>query len=261
MKALTTSSLLSGKTVLLTGCSSVLGQAIATGAARHGAEALLLSDAYEEPRGGEPPTAEQVRELGVPARFQWADVTTQQDNEALVAAAMEFGGVDVLILNAGISLRADGPEVSSEDFRRLMAANVDAALFGAQAAARQMKSLGKAGSIILMASMSGIAANGDTLAYSISKGSVITMARALADAHGPAGIRVNAVAPGPIETKLLQLDPDLAREADRLRQRTPLRRLAKPHEIADAVAFLGSEMGAYVTGTVLAVDGGLLSVL
>jgi NAD(P)-dependent dehydrogenase (short-subunit alcohol dehydrogenase family) len=124
-----------------------------------------------------------------------------------------------------------------------------------------MKALGKAGSIVLMASMGGLAGAGMTVAYSTSKGGVVLMAKAMADALGPDGIRVNAVAPGTIDTHLLRTSPGIAEAAEGFRQRTPLRRLGQPSEIGDAVAWLGSDLSSYVTGIALLVDGGLLSVI
>jgi L-rhamnose 1-dehydrogenase len=178
-----------------------------------------------------------------------------------VAAAEALCWVDVMVCNAGITLPADGADVAEDDYRRLMAINLDGPLFGAQAAARQMKANGKPGSIVLMGSMGGIAGAGMTVAYSTSKGGVVLMAKALADALGPDGIRVNAVCPGAIDTHLLRTTPDIAEAVEGFRRRTPLRRLGKPSEIGDAVAWLGSDMSSYVTGIALLVDGGLLSVI
>ncbi len=125
-----------------------------------------------------------------------------------------------------------------------------------------MKVLGKkAGSIVLMASMGGLSGAGITVAYSTSKGGVVLMTKALADALGPDGIRVNAVAPGTVDTHLLRTSPGIAEAAEGFRQRTPLRRLGRPEEIGDAVAWLGSDLSSYVTGIALLVDGGLLSVI
>ncbi|WP_342250953.1 SDR family NAD(P)-dependent oxidoreductase [Sphingomonas sp. OTU376] len=255
------SDILAGKTVIVTGASSGIGRAIALGAARHGARAVIVSDIQEEPREGGQPTAQAIAALGVEARFVRADVSRRTDNDALVEAAHDLGGVDVMVLNAGISLRADGADVSEEDYRRLMSINLDGPLFGAQAAARQMKALGKAGSIVLMGSMGGLAGAGITVAYSTSKGGVTLMAKAFADALGPDGIRVNAVAPGTIDTELLRSTPPIAAAAEGFRQRTPLRRLGQPSEVGDAVAFLGSDLSSYITGIALQVDGGLLSVI
>lgn len=180
-----------------------------------------------------------------------ADVSRKVDNDAPVAAAEEFGGVDVMVANAGITLKTDGAEVPEDDYRRLMSVNLDGPLFGAQAAARQMKALNKQGSIVLMASMGGISGAGITVAYSTSKGGVVLMAKSLADALGPDGIRVNAVAPGTIDTELLRTSPGIAQASEGFRQRTPLRRLGKPAEVGDAVAFLGSDLSSYVSGTAL----------
>lgn len=255
------SNILNGKVVVVTGASSGIGRAIALRAAEHGARAVIVSDVTETPREGGEPTAETIRALGVPAVFVKTDVSKRAENDALVASAEEFGGVDVFVANAGITLRTDGAEVPEEDYRRLMAVNLDGVLFGAQAAARQMKAKGKAGSIVLMASMGGIVGAGITVAYSTSKGGVVLMAKSLADALGPDGIRVNAVAPGTIDTVLLRTAPGIAEASEGFRQRTPLRRLGQPSEIGDAVAYLGSDLSSYVTGHALTVDGDLLAVI
>lgn len=255
------SDILKEKTVVVTGASSGIGRAIAIAAARHGAKAVIVSDITETPREGGELTTAAIEALGVPARFYKADVSSKAENDALVVAADQFGGVDVMVLNAGISLKADGVDVSEEDYRRLMAINLDGTLFGAQAAAGDMKARGKPGSIVLMASMGGIVGAGFTVAYSTSKGGVVLMAKALADALGPDGIRVNAIAPGTIDTELLRATPAIAAASEGFRQRTPLRRLGQPSEIGNAVAFLGSDLSSYISGIALQVDGGLLSVI
>ncbi len=255
------SDILKNKVVVVTGASSGIGRAIAIGAARHGAKAVIVSDITETSNEGGSTTTSEIEALGVAARFHRTDVSQRVQVDALVEAAAEFGGVDVMVANAGITLRADGPDVAEDDYRRLMTVNLDGVLFSAQAAARQMKANGKAGSIVLMASMGGIAGAGMTVAYSTSKGGVVLMAKALADALGPDGIRVNAVAPGIIDTHLLRTNPGIAAASEGFRQRTPLRRLGKPSEIADSVAWLGSDMSSYVSGIALLVDGGLLSVI
>jgi len=253
--------ILQNKVVVVTGGSSGIGRAIAINAARHGARAVVVSDISPDPREGGVPTTDEIKALGVATTFVKADVSKKEEVDALVEAASEFGGVDVMVANAGISLKADGPDVSADDFRKLLAVNLDGTLFSAQAAARQMKANGKKGSIVLMASMGGLSGAGITVAYSTSKGGVVLMAKSLADALGPDGIRVNAVAPGTIDTHLLRTAPGIAEAAEGFRLRTPLRRLGQPSEIGDAVAFLGSDLSSYVTGTALLVDGGLLAVI
>ncbi len=255
------SDILRGKVVVVTGASSGLGRATSIAAARHGAKAVIVSDVTETPREGGRPTVAEIETVGVPARFCRADVTRRSEVDALVASAGEFGGVDVMVANAGITLRADGADVAEADYRRLMTVNLDGALFSAQAAAEQMKARGKQGSIVLMASMGGIAGAGLTVAYSTSKGGIVLMAKALADALGPDGIRVNSVSPGTIDTELLRATPGVSDAAEGYRQRTPLRRWGKPSEVGDAIAWLGSDLSSYVTGISLLVDGGLLSVI
>ncbi|MFJ1547704.1 SDR family oxidoreductase [Streptomyces sp. NPDC088246] len=255
------SDILAGKVVVVTGAASGIGRAIAVAAARHGAKGVIVADLTETPREGGEPTVGAIETRGVPARFVATDVTRRADADALVDAASEFGGVDVMVCNAGITLGADGADVAEADYHRLMAVNLDGVLFGAQAAARQMKDRATPGSIVPMASMGGLVGAGFTVAYSTSKGGVILMAKSLADALGPDSIRVNAVCPGTIDTHLLRSTPDIAQAADGFRQRTPLRRQGQPSEIGAAVAYLGSDLSSYVTGTALVVDGGLTSVI
>jgi NAD(P)-dependent dehydrogenase (short-subunit alcohol dehydrogenase family) len=100
-----------------------------------------------------------------------------------------------------------------------------------------------------------------TVAYSASKGGVVLMAKAMADALGPQGIRVNSVCPGAIDTHLLRHTPGVQDVAEGFRQRTPLRRFGLPSEVGDAVVWLGSDLSSFVTGIALLVDGGLLSVI
>jgi NAD(P)-dependent dehydrogenase (short-subunit alcohol dehydrogenase family) len=255
------SGILTDKVVVVTGGASGIGRAVGVSAARHGAKAVIIADLTDTPVEGGAPAVREIEGLGVPARFVRTDVTQRDEVDALVEAAKEFGGVDVMVCNAGITLRSDGADVSEEDFHRIMAVNLDGVLFGAQAAAQQMKALGKAGSIVLMGSMGGIVGAGFTVAYSTSKGGVVLMAKALADALGPDGIRVNSVCPGTIDTHLLRTTPDVAAAAEQFAARTPLRRIGEPSEIGDAVAYLGSDLSSYVSGIALMVDGGLTSVI
>lgn len=253
--------ILHGKVVVVTGASRGLGRAAAIAAARHSAKAVIVAARTETTREGGRPTTAEIEALGVPARFYRADVSKRSDVDGLVASAEEFGGIDVMVANAGITLEADGANVAEADYRRLMAVNLDGCLFSAQAAAEQMKAHGKQGSIVLMASMGGIVGAGFTVAYSTSKGGIVLMAKALADALGPYGIRVNSVSPGAIDTELLRTTPGVSEAAEGFRQRTPLRRWGKPSEVGDAIAWLGSDLSSYVTGISLLVDGGLLSVI
>lgn len=253
--------ILDGKVTVVTGGASGIGRAVAIAAARHGAKAVIVADLGTNPREGGTPTTDEIEALGVPTRFVATDVTRRADSDALIESTLEFGGVDLMVCNAGISLGSDDADVSEEDYRKMVSVNLDGVLFGAQAAARQLKARGAGGSIVLMGSMGGLVGAGMTVAYSTTKGGVVLMAKALADALGPDGIRVNSVNPGLVDTLMLRTTPGVSAAAEGFRQRTPLRRLAAPSEIGDVVAWLGSDLSSYVTGVALPVDGGLTAVI
>ncbi|RYF59327.1 MAG: SDR family oxidoreductase [Comamonadaceae bacterium] len=249
------------KVVVVTGAASGIGRAIALSAGRHGARRVIVGDLRNEPLEGGEPTVAELERLGTPAQFVRVDVSDRAAVDALVASTDDHGGVDVMVCNAGITLPADGPFVDVDDFRRLMAINVEGVLLCAQAAAAQMQALGKPGSIVLMSSMGGVRGTAFTVAYSTSKGAIANMARALAAGLGPSGIRVNAVCPGVIDTHLIRTTPDMTVAADAFVERTPLRRLGAPDEVADAVVYLGSDLSSFVTGETHMVDGGLTAVI
>jgi L-rhamnose 1-dehydrogenase len=255
------SDILSSKVVIVTGASSGLGRATAIAAGRHGAAAVIVGDITDRPNDSGQNTISELAAMDVAAEFVRADVTRRAEVDALVAASETYGGVDVMVANAGITLESDDAEVSESDFEHLMNINLKGVLFSAQSAATQMKARGKRGSIVLMGSMGGIAGAGMTVAYSASKGGVVMLAKALSDAFGPDGIRVNSVCPGMIDTRLLRETPAVAAAVEGFRVRTPLRRVGQPSEVGDAIAWLGSNMSSYVTGISLLVDGGLLSVI
>lgn len=255
------SDLLNGKVMVVTGAASGIGRAIGLAAKRHGARAVILGDLITTPREGGQPTLELLEAASVPARFVKADVTLPADMEALVSAAEEFGGADVMVCNAGIALPNDGIMLAPSDFRRLLAVNVEGVFYAAQAAARQMLHAGRKGSIVVISSMGGILGSRNTVGYSTTKGAVNQLVRSLADALGPQGIRVNAVCPGVIKTALVESSPEVAAQVEPLRQRMPLRRLGEPREVADVVAWLGSECSSFVTGAILTVDGGQTAII
>ncbi|MFF1913427.1 SDR family NAD(P)-dependent oxidoreductase [Streptomyces sp. NPDC058239] len=186
-----------GKVVVVTGAASGIGRAIAVAAARHGAKGVIVADLTETPHEGGEPTVAAIQTLGVPARFVATDVTRRAHAGALVDAASEFDGVDVMVCNAVITLGADGADVAEADHRRLTAVDLDGVLFGAQAAARQMKDPATPGSIVLMAGMGELVGAGFTVAHSTSRGGVILMAKSLADALGPTASGATPCAPAP----------------------------------------------------------------
>jgi L-rhamnose 1-dehydrogenase len=253
--------LLGGKVVAVTGGASGIGRAICIAAARHGAKAVVVADLRSDPAEGGPATVEEVQSLGALGYFHQTDVSRKSSLDALFAATRELGGIDLMACNAGIASPNDGPDMPEADYHRLVGVNLDGVFFTAQGAGQQMKALGKAGSIVMTSSMGGLRGSALTLVYSATKGGVCLMAKSFADAFGPAGIRVNAVCPGVIETHLVKSSPAVGAVTAQLVSRAPLRRLGQPSEIGDVVAWLGSDLSSYVTGSNIVVDGGLSSVI
>ena len=253
--------MLHGKVVVVTGGSSGIGRGVALSALRHGAKAVVVGDLNETPREGGEPTHKLIQAEGGQAAFCHADVTSRADLDALVAAAEPFGGVDLMVCNAGIALAEDGPELSIEVFRKLIAINQEGALQSAQAAIAAMVRRGQGGSVVMISSMGGLRGASFTTGYGATKGAVNMLTAALADAWGPNNIRINAVCPGLIKTALVDSSPAVAQAMEPMRQRMPLRRLGQPSEVGDAVAWLGSDYSSFVTGITLSVDGGQTAIL
>jgi meso-butanediol dehydrogenase / (S,S)-butanediol dehydrogenase / diacetyl reductase len=187
------------------------------------------------------------------------DVAERKVNQAAVDLAVErFGALDAVIANAGVNLARSLDDTTDEDIDRLLAVNLRAVVYLAQAAHRGLAQ--SSGSLVVMASKTGLVAQRDSPIYCATKGAAIQLARALALDWAPEGIRVNAVCPGIVETPMLETffeqlpDPDRARQEFATAQ--PLGRLARPEECAAAALFLASEGASFITGVALPVDGG-----
>lgn len=254
--------MLDGKIIVVTGAASGIGRAIAVTAASHGARAVIIGDLSPEPKEGGETTVDLVKAQGAKSRFVSVDVRDRSQVEALIAAAEEEGGVDCVVCNAGIARPGDGPDVSQEDMDALVAVNLKGLLLTAQASASAMRQAARGGSIVLVSSMAGLKGTAINLGYGATKAGVNSLAAALADAHGPAGIRVNAICPGLIDTTLAQSSsPEVATRMDSFVSRMPLRRLGRPEEVGNAVSWLASDLSSYVTGIALPIDGGQTAVL
>ncbi len=247
--------LVDGKVAVVTGAASGIGRAAALALSREGAKAVIIADVRKDPREGGTPTQDAVECEG---RFVHCDVSSPADLAAAVAAADEFGGIDIMVNNAGIVIPGDFLEVTEEAYDRQMNTNAKGAFFGTQAAARRMAEKG-GGVIINVSSILGMAGSAGVAAYSSSKGAIKLMTYSAAQALAPKGIRVNAIHPGVILTELVTGDFGLPAEAAAQVFPIPMGRPAGPEEIGDAIAMLCSNHARYMTGASLLVDGGLLN--
>jgi len=244
---------LEGKSVVITGAAKGIGLACARAFARQGARLALL----DTDEAGVSAAAESLCAQGAQALAFAASVTDEQAVEdAFARTEAAYGRIDVLVNSAGVSANKPTLEVSADEWRRVIDINLTGVFLCAQAAGRRMVPQGE-GAIINLASMYGVVAAPDRAAYCASKGAVVLLTETLAVEWGPSGVRVNALAPGYVETDLVR---DLAErgriDPRQLQRRTPLRRLGQPGEMADLVVFLASHQAAYITGHTLVADGG-----
>jgi NAD(P)-dependent dehydrogenase (short-subunit alcohol dehydrogenase family) len=242
---------LAGRTCVVTGGAQGIGEACVRRFAREGAQ-LVIADIADS-RG-----AALAAELG--ALYVHCDVGDKAQVDALVAQTMAaFGRIDVLINNAGIFRAADFLEVTEADFDAVLRINLKGSFLVGQAVAREMAKLGK-GSIVNMSSVNGTLTIPTISSYNVSKGGINQLTRVMALALADKGIRVNAVAPGTIATELATKAVLTSEEAKaRILSRTPMKRLGEPSEIADTVAYLASDAASYITGEIVVVDGGRMT--
>jgi NAD(P)-dependent dehydrogenase (short-subunit alcohol dehydrogenase family) len=191
-----------------------------------------------------------------------ADVSSEASIDAMFGeVAKRLGGVDILVNNAGIAIRRPAIELALADWETVVAVNVTGAFLCARAAARQMIAGDSGGAIVNVASIMGLSGGGlyPNISYQTSKGALVNMTRALAIEWAPHRVRVNAVAPTYVRTRLIAPLLENPEMVARIEAMTPLRRLAEPEEVAAAICFLASPAAAMITGHVLPVDGGFLA--
>lgn len=245
---------LRGKVALVTGSSRGLGLASAEALLAAGAKVMISSEEADA-------CAEASRRLARPEselRWRRCDVTDAAQQHSLVEETVQgFGGLDIVVANAGIGPASPTLETIEADYRRVMAVNIDSVVQLCTLAVPHLKARG-GGSIILMSSIAGLRGNKSLGVYGLTKAALAQLARNLAVEHGPDNVRANAIAPGFIRTDLAAAL--LADESFMVRrmQNTPLRRPGEPNEVAGAVLFLASPAAAFVTGHTLVVDGGTL---
>ena len=234
---------LQGQKALVTGSTSGLGRAIALQLARDGAEVIVHG--RDAARGSQ--TVEMIRADGGSARFVAADLSDPANIERL---AEETGEIDILVNNAGFSKWGPTADLDVATFDAMFAANVRAPFYLVAAFAPRMAARGN-GSIINIGSMAGSLGLAGGAAYGATKAALASLAQGWAAEFSPRGVRVNTVAAGPIYTR-----PEARELFDTLGATTALKRAADPAEIAEVVAFLASPRASYVTGAIIAADGG-----
>jgi glucose 1-dehydrogenase len=246
---------LSGKVAVITGAARGIGRACAERFLEDDCK-VVISDVDGDN------LAKTAGELGHPhnLRAVACDVAKRTDIDLLVATAVnEFGGLDIMVNNAGVARNQDLLEISEKDFDDVIAINLKGAFFGVQAAARQMIAQGGGGVIINMSSVNALLAIPTLATYAISKGGIKQLTSVAAVALAPHNIRVVAVGPGTIMTDMVAsaiFNSEAARQS--VLSRTPVGRGGEPSEVASVVAFLASDDASYITGQTIYPDGGRL---
>lgn len=245
-------STLTGKTAVVTGASRGIGEAIAAGLLRAGADVVALQRSAPSER-----LLAIAEEGGRQLSYRTIDLADALSVQAAADDVLEAHQVDILVNNGGTQLRHDSVDFPLDDFNSVLAVNTSAVFQLSQAFGREMIARGS-GKIVALASLLSFQGGLRVPAYAASKGAVAQLVKALSNEWAAAGVNVNAVAPGYVET---DMNEALLQDAERFRQlseRIPAGRWATPDDIASAVVFLCTPYANYIHGTVLPVDGGWL---
>jgi NAD(P)-dependent dehydrogenase (short-subunit alcohol dehydrogenase family) len=245
---------LTGKVAVITGSSRGIGRASAELLAQLGARVVISSrkrDACEEVAAG-------IRGNGGDAHVIPCNISRKDEIAALVSGTVKhYGPIDILVCNAAVNPYY-GPllDITDEAFDKIMGSNVKSNIWLCAEAIPAMAARGK-GSVVIISSIGGLRGSTVIGAYGISKAADFALCRSLAGEWGPQGVRVNCIAPGLVKTDFAKA---LWEDEERLKRRcatTPLRRIGEPHEIAGAVAYLGSDAATFITGQTIVIDGGV----
>ena len=253
---------LDGRVAAVTGAGSGIGRGVAVALAAAGAR-LVVNDVDAT---GLDETLRLVREAGSDGASSVGDVRVRADVQRLVDTAVErFGGLDAMVANAAVGVYVDLEEMSEDELDRVLDVDLKGALVSAQLAIPALRARG-GGSIVFVTSVQAYATLRGCVAYGAAKAGLVAATRALAVEVGEHGIRVNAIAPGTIDTPMLARDLDGMNTAeaagflDRVRAANALGRIGTVEEVADVLVFLVSDAARYVTGATVVADGGFLAV-
>lgn len=246
--------LLEGKTALITGASRGIGKGIAQVYAQHGANVAFTYSSSEAPALE---LEKELSTLGVQAKAYKSNAASFQESQDLVTQVVaDFGTVDILINNAGITKDNLLMRISEEDFDKVIEVNLKSVFNMTKAVQRTMLKQ-RSGSIINMSSVVGVKGNAGQTNYAASKAGIIGFSKSVALELGSRNIRCNSIAPGFIETEMTgKLNEEVVQG---WRDGIPLKRGGTPEDVANACVFLGSDLSTYVTGQTLNVDGGMLT--
>ncbi len=251
---------LQDRVALVTGAARGIGLAAARALAEEGARVLMCDLDEDVVRDA----AEDLRKDGLTVQAIKVEVSNLASiAHAVAAAASAWGRLDILVSNAAITDDTPFESISAERWHRVMNVNLDSVLYGAQAAIPHLRR-SPCASIVNVASIQGLRGQPNSMAYATAKGAVVNLTRCMAVDFGPLGVRVNAVAPGYIDTRMALMhgnvhehQTDWFQDVFIKHGRLPLRRPGKAEDVAGPILFLASDDSRYVTGQVLVVDGGL----
>jgi 2-dehydro-3-deoxy-D-gluconate 5-dehydrogenase len=244
---------LDGRTALVTGARTGIGQAIAVGLAEAGAELILVGHTEDMAE-----TEDAIRVAGRTSETLVLDLADPERVQEACARLLERRRVDILVNNAGVTFRGESKDVGYEDWRRVLDVNLDSVFLLSQACCGAMAARGE-GKIITVASLLSLQGGIKVIPYTASKHAVAGLTKALANEWAPHGVQVNALAPGYIATNNTRpLIEDPKREAE-IRSRIPAGRWGTPRDLVGAAVFLASPASDYVNGQLLVVDGGWMS--
>ncbi|GAA4668786.1 glucose 1-dehydrogenase [Frondihabitans cladoniiphilus] len=248
--------LLEGKTMIVTGGNSGIGEAIVVAAAREGANIVIDYVAHGDATDK---IIAKIEAAGGKAVGVQADVSQAADLHKMVQTAVDtYGRLDVIVNNAGIENRTGILDTTEEDFEKILSVNLKSAFFGTQFAAKQFIAQGTPGLVINMSSVHEDWPMPGNIAYCVSKGGTRMLTRTAGVELGPHGIRVVNVAPGAVDTPInaeTVADPEKLKELDAA---IPVGKLAEPTDIAEMVVFLSSGKSSYMTATTVFIDGGIM---